>query len=204
MTPNTRKALYGLIPAVVTLLTVYGVLTSNLAVQWANVATLTIGFGYAASRATGHRFGDPEVRRALYVLVPASVALVGGYVSLDVGLWTSLVMAVLGAGLAGLNVDPDEQAGAGDGLDIINGRDDESPRRMLRVVATVGVMVLAFCRRQAISPSVREGGDSPMKIKRIIAAIAASLALAIPVTAAAVTADPISNAWRGGYGDWPV
>lgn len=121
MTANTRKALYGLIPVVVTLLTVYGVLTSNLAVLWANVATLAIGFGYAASRATGHRFGDPEVRRALYVLVPAAVALVGGYVSLDVGLWTSLAMAVLGAALAGLNVDPDEQADAGDGLDVLDG-----------------------------------------------------------------------------------
>lgn len=111
MSANTRKALYGLIPAVVTLLTVYGVLTDNLAVLWANVATLTLGFAYAASRASGNRFGDPEVRRALYVLVPAGVALIGGYVSLDVGLWTSLVMAVLGAALAGLNVDPDEQDG---------------------------------------------------------------------------------------------
>lgn len=109
MTPTVRKALYGLIPAVVTLLTVYGVLTDNLAVLWGNVATLTIGFAYAASRATGDRFGDPEVRRALYVLAPAAVALVGGYISIDVALWTSLVMAVLGAALAGLNVDPDEQ-----------------------------------------------------------------------------------------------
>ncbi|MFT3971685.1 MAG: hypothetical protein QM695_15775 [Micropruina sp.] len=43
-----------------------------------------------------------------------------------------------------------------------------------------------------------------MKIKRIIVAIAASVALAIPGTAAAVSTDPASNAWRGGYGDWPV
>ncbi|MFT3971686.1 MAG: hypothetical protein QM695_15780 [Micropruina sp.] len=128
MSANTRKALYGLIPAVIALLTVYGVLTSNLAVLWANVATLAVGLGYAASRATGDRFGDPEVRRALYVLVPAGVALVGGYVSLDIGLWTSLVMAVLGAALAGLNVDPDEQADAGDGLDVLDGRDDVQGR----------------------------------------------------------------------------
>lgn len=110
MSASTRKALYGLIPVTVTLLTAYGILTDSLAVLWANVATMAVGFAYAASRATGTRVLDPEVRRALYVLVPAVVALVGGYVSLDVGLWTSLVMAVLGAALAGVNVDPDEQA----------------------------------------------------------------------------------------------
>lgn len=43
-----------------------------------------------------------------------------------------------------------------------------------------------------------------MKIKPTIAAIAAFLALAIPVTATAMSADPVSSAWRGGYGDWPT
>lgn len=109
MSDNTRKALYGLIPAIVALLIAYGLLTSTRAVLWGNVAVLAIGFGYAASRATGNRFGDPQVRRYLYVLAPAIVTLIGGYWSLDVGLWTSLVMAILGAALAGLNVDPDEQ-----------------------------------------------------------------------------------------------
>ena len=109
MTPAMRKALYGLIPLVVAALTAYGIFTDDLGVLWGNVATLTVGFAYAASRATGDRFGDPEVRRALYVLVPAVVALIGGYWSVDVALWTSLAMAILGAALAGLNVDPDEQ-----------------------------------------------------------------------------------------------
>ena len=109
MTPTMRKALYGLIPLVVAALTAYGIFTDDLGVLWGNVATLTVGFAFAASRATGDRFGDPEVRRALYVLVPAVVALIGGYWSVDVALWTSLAMAILGAALAGLNVDPDEQ-----------------------------------------------------------------------------------------------
>ena len=110
MTPTMRKALYGLIPLVVAALTAYGIFTDDLGVLWGNVATLTVGFAYAASRATGDRFGDPEVRRALYVLVPAVVALIGGYWSVDVALWTSLAMAILGGALAGLNVDPDEQS----------------------------------------------------------------------------------------------
>ncbi|MFT4225298.1 hypothetical protein [Micropruina sp.] len=156
MSNNTRKALYGLIPTVVTLLTVYGVLTSNLGVLWANVATLAVGFGYAASRATGHRFGDPEVRRALYVLVPAGVALVGGYVSLDVGLWTSLVMGILGAALAGLNVDPDEQKGAGDGLDILNGNPPPKPKRGLTArwaiaMAVTTGLLLAGCTDASVA-----------------------------------------------------
>ena len=103
MTPTMRKALYGLIPLVVAALTTYGIFTDNLGVLWGNVTTLTVGFAFAASRATGDRFGDPEVRRALYVLVPAVVALIGGYWSVDVALWTSLAMAILGAALAGLN-----------------------------------------------------------------------------------------------------
>lgn len=93
-------------------LTAYGIFTDNLGVLWGNVATLTVGFAFAASRATGDRFGDPEVRRALYVLVPAVVALIGGYFSVDVALWTSLAMAILGAALAWRNVDPDEQKAA--------------------------------------------------------------------------------------------
>lgn len=112
MTPTMRKALYGLIPLVVAALTAYGIFTDNLGVLWGNVATLTVGFAFAASRATGDRFGDPEVRRALYVLVPAVVALIGGYFSVDVALWTSLAMAILGAALAWRNVDPDEQKAA--------------------------------------------------------------------------------------------
>ena len=107
MSENLRKALYALIPAVVAVLTAYGVITDSLAVLWASVATIAVGFAYAASRATGNRFLDPEVRRGLYVLAPAVVALVGGYVALDVGLWSSLAVAILGAGLAIGNVDPD-------------------------------------------------------------------------------------------------
>lgn len=110
MSANLRKGLYGLIPVVVVALTTYGILTDTLAVLWANVATLAVGLGYAASRATGNRLLDPEVRRALYVLVPAAVALIAGYVSIDAALWSSLVLAILGAALAMVNVDPDEQA----------------------------------------------------------------------------------------------
>jgi hypothetical protein len=121
MSATLRKGLYGLIPAVVLVLTVYGVLTDSLGVLWANVATLAVGFAYAASRATGNRLLDPEVRRCLYVLVPAAVALIGGYLSIDVGLWSSLAAAILGAGLAVWNVNPDEQAAA----------DEDAPRRAL-------------------------------------------------------------------------
>lgn len=143
MSATTRKALYGLIPAAVALLTAYGILTSTLAVLWGNVATLAVGFGYAASRATGNRFGDPEVRRYLYVLAPAVVALIGGYVSLDVALWTSLVLAVLGAALAGLNVDPDEQAGADAGLDIIDAPKTGKAKGVLRTaMASLTALIL--------------------------------------------------------------
>ena len=40
-------------------------------------------------------------------------------------------------------------------------------------------------------------------MKRIIAGIAAAIVVAIP-TVAVIAAEPVSNAWRGGYGDWPV
>lgn len=108
MPATLRKALYTLVPVIVTALTAYGLLTEQLGVLWANVLTLAIGFGYAASRATGNRLLNPEVRRAAYVLIPAIVALAGGYWSLDVGLWTSVVLALLGAGYAVANVDPDQ------------------------------------------------------------------------------------------------
>ena len=176
MSATTRKALYGLIPAAVALLTAYGILTSTLAVLWGNVATLAVGFGYAASRATGTRFGDPEVRRYLYVLAPAVVALIGGYVSLDVALWTSLVLAVLGAALAGLNVDPDEQNG-GEGLAVLDqGADeDDSPRRALRVA------VLA-----------------------LIAPLFITIGLALPTSAAsaASTADTLGCRYERGGSRW--
>lgn len=109
MNANSRKALYALIPLIITMLTAYGVLTDALGALWLNVATLAVGLGYAASKATGNRLLDPGVRRALYVLIPAAVALVGGYISIDAALWTSLILGVLGACLAVLNVDPDEQ-----------------------------------------------------------------------------------------------
>lgn len=109
MSANLRKALYGVVPILVAVFTGYGLLTNQLGVLWANVLTMAIGFAYAASRATGNKLLDPEVRRAGYVLVPAVVALIGGYYSLDVALWTSLILAILGACLAVLNVDPDEQ-----------------------------------------------------------------------------------------------
>ena len=108
LTANVRKALYGLIPAVILALTTYGVLTQTRAVLWTNVLTLAVGLGYAAAKATGNRLLDPGVRRSIYVLLPAIVALVGGYVSLDVGLWTSVATAVLASILAIWNVDPDE------------------------------------------------------------------------------------------------
>lgn len=104
MNNNMRKALYALVPVVIAMLTAYGVVTQQLGVLWANVAVLVIGFAYAASKATGNRFLDPEVRRALYVAIPGVVALVGGYFSIDVGLITSLVLAILGAVMATLNV----------------------------------------------------------------------------------------------------
>ena len=109
MNANSRKALYALIPIIITMLTAYGVLTDALGVLWLNVLTLMVGLGYAAANATGNRLMNPEVRRALYVLIPAAVALVGGYISIDAGLWSSLVLSILGACLAVLNVDPDEQ-----------------------------------------------------------------------------------------------
>lgn len=40
-------------------------------------------------------------------------------------------------------------------------------------------------------------------MKKFFAAIAAIIALAIPVTAIAIAGDPAPAA-RGGYGDWPV
>lgn len=104
MNDNMRKALYALVPVVIAMLTAYGLVTEQLGVLWANVAVLVIGFAYAASKATGDRFLDPELRRALYVMVPGVVALIGGYFSIDVGLWTSLVVAILGAIMATKNV----------------------------------------------------------------------------------------------------
>ena len=111
MSASLRKAFYALVPIIVAALTTYGLLTEQLGVLWANVLTLAIGCGYAASRATGDRLLAPEVRRAAYVLIPAIVALVGGYVSLDTGLWTSLVLGILGSVYAVANVDPDEPLG---------------------------------------------------------------------------------------------
>lgn len=108
MSANMRKALYNLVPIIVAALSAWGVLTQQTAALWLNVLTLIVGLGYAASKATGNRFGDPEVRRWLYVAAPAVVALVGGYFPLDVSLMSSLVVAILGAALATLNVDPAE------------------------------------------------------------------------------------------------
>lgn len=108
MSASLRKSLYGLVSVIVAALVSYGLLTDNLGVLWVNVLTLAVGFAYAASRATGDRLLEPSVRRAGYVLAPAVVALVGGYVALDVGLWTSLVLAFIGSGYAIANVDPDE------------------------------------------------------------------------------------------------
>lgn len=108
MNDNLRKALYAAIPIIVGALTTYGILTAQLGVVWANVAVQVVGFAYAASRATGNRFLDPAVRRAGYVLLPSIVALIGGYWSIDVALWTSVVTAIAGAIVATMNVDPDE------------------------------------------------------------------------------------------------
>ena len=109
MTATMRKALYNLLPVIVAALSAWGVLTQTTAALWLNVATLAVGLGYAASKATGNRLLDPEVRRYVYVLLPAVVALLGGYVPLNAALLSSLVLAVAGAALAVLNVDPDEQ-----------------------------------------------------------------------------------------------
>lgn len=108
MSDNMRKALYALVPILVAVFTTYGILTQQLGVLWANVLAMLIGFAYAASKATGNRLLDPQVRRALYVLLPSVVALLGGYFSLDVGLWTSVVLSIMGAVVAIWNVDPAE------------------------------------------------------------------------------------------------
>lgn len=110
MNENMRKALYALVPVVVLLLTTYGVLNQQQGVLWVNVLTMAIGFAYAASKATGSKWLDSSVRRAVYVLIPAVASLVGGYFSIDVGMWTSVALAILGAVFALANIDPDEQA----------------------------------------------------------------------------------------------
>lgn len=109
MSDNMRKAIYSAVGIVVIVLTSYGVISQQQGVLWGNVAIMTLGFAYAASRATGNRLLDPGVRRALYVLAPAIVGLIGGYWNIDVALWTSLVLAVFGVLLAIFNVDPEEQ-----------------------------------------------------------------------------------------------
>lgn len=108
MNANTRKALYALIPLIITALVAYGIVTGVTGVLWGNVAVMTVGFAYAASRATGNRLLDPTVRRAAYVLLPGVVALIGGYWSIDVGLWSALILGILGAVYAIANVDPDD------------------------------------------------------------------------------------------------
>ena len=118
MNDNTRKALYRLIPFVMAAFVTFGLLTDAQAALVGTTATGTVGLTFALSRATGNRFLDAGVRRALYGLIIAAVAAIGGWVSLDVALWTSLALGVAGSLLAILNVDPDEQTmmDAGDGL----------------------------------------------------------------------------------------
>ena len=108
MSENMKKALYSLISVAVLALTAAGVITTQEGVVWANVAVLAVGFAYAASQARNDAFLNATVRRAGYVLVPAIIALVAQYWSIDVALWTSVATAFLGTFVAIFNIDPAE------------------------------------------------------------------------------------------------
>jgi hypothetical protein len=115
MTDNLRKALYTLISVAVLALTAAGVLTQQQGVVWANVGVLAIGFAYAASRARNNLLLDASVRRAGYVLLPAIIALIAAYWSIDVALWTSVATALVGTWVAIYNIDPGEVIDISDG-----------------------------------------------------------------------------------------
>lgn len=112
MTENMKKALYSAISVAVLALTAAGVITAQEGVVWANVAVLAVGFAYAASQAKNNAFLSATVRRAGYVLVPAIIALVAQYWSIDIALWTSVATAVLGTFVAIFNIDPAEVSDA--------------------------------------------------------------------------------------------
>lgn len=120
MNANTRKALFAAIPIVVGSIAAWGYITQTQSALLGTTLTAAVGFAWALSRATGNRFLDAGVRRAMYALIIATIATVGGWVAFDAALVTSIIMAILGALLAIWNVDPDEQLDVGDGLDILD------------------------------------------------------------------------------------
>lgn len=123
MTTNLRKALYMTVPTIGALLAFYGLTTGEQAAAIGGVLTAAITFAYAASLATGNRFGDPSVRRALYVLISAGGALAVAFGASQPAatLWATLAANLAGGLLATLNVDPDEQTAAmlGDGGEAV-------------------------------------------------------------------------------------
>lgn len=148
MTANLRKALFAAIPIIVSAIAAWGYTTQAQAALLGTTLTATVGFAWALSRATGNRLLDAGVRRALYAMIVAAIATVGGWAAFDVALISSIIMSAVGAVLAIWNVDPDEQAGAGDGLGVLDGHDDrhgdDSPRRALRLASLIAVLVLAM------------------------------------------------------------
>ncbi len=167
MTANLRKALFAAIPIVVTAIAAWGYITQDQAALLGTTLTATVGFAWTLSRATGHRLLDAGVRRALYALIIAAIATAGGWAAFDVALVTSIIMAGVGAVLAIWNVDPDERMDVGDGLDILDGRDGESPRRAMRVAVLFAGLILVMSSLVATAqPAQAAAGCWGMKVER--------------------------------------